>query len=984
MDPDGNGLPDARIVLSNQSLGVRRPLDGTDDGVFYAPTVVPAKGYRLSVTRKNFTNWDSGEFMVTAGQKLNFDITLRSVEGGAKGQGEGHERFVEDTKAGVGAIVPADEAADTPASGRRVDAFVPLAAGTTEADSLPGVPVFHAVPYSNVFLTDGLSTTNTYLLDKPGMANQLSEDAIQSVDIASADFLTEFTGTMGGIVDATTRAGTAAYHGEAYGYFRDPSLQADNRYASGFNVRQKQYQAGVDAGGPIQPDKIFFFANLDFLDRSGQGLNRITNPMIANSSGTQVLASNCQATAAQCAIAEQFIQKQMNVLEPLWDHDYRGLARFDYHKSLRNNFTLEDNAMQFRAPSLAETEVVAPNGGMIGDPILSDQTRYVKIGWTATGSNQVTNDMRLGYFQDRVSEDAVPTGLPTGTLGISIAGTTVGATQPYSAIVPSERRYQAMDQGYWTLGSHTIRVGGSMIWTRDFIDSLADEGGLYTYPSLTAFAEDFGLTGQRDYTYFSQTLGDPTRSLPTRDLGVFAEDTWRGTNRLTITYGLRYDRTHLTQPTQVNTNYYLTDTVTEPWLNLSPRFGAAYMLDDHTVVRAGYGWYYSPISGQLLDSLYLGNAIYQTNILIPPGITGAPIYPNIIPTTGAIPTGSQNVTYGLTTFRNPYNAEMTVAIERRVRPDTTVTLSLMHNRGYKLWTTEDYNQANPSSDQVTTATYNIDNAAGQTVNTYTTQMWYAKNNGNFAHVFQIENSGSSWYNAASLQVRRNMSHGLSLLASYTFSHSLDDTGQNAPFGAGFSSTYNQNYMLDKGNSAFDQRQHAVIQWLWQPKVTNSNSVTARYLLNGWQVAGIATLASGQYDTPIIVVQGQQFSGISMVYTSTINGSDGWNRVPFEAIGSLPTGPEYNVDVRISRPLPITERIKATLLVEAYNVLNKQFNTAVNTIAYTSIGELPSGLVSGTRTGTLFPVPELGAGIAAQGFPDGTNARRVQFGFRVVF
>ena len=991
-DVDRIGIPDCTVVLSNDSLAIRRPMNTTDDGVFYAPTLPAASGYKLRVTRRNFTSWDSPEFSISTGQKVNWDITIRSLETpNAKASGE--ERPVEDTKAGLAAEIRPLEDSDTPASGRTPDALVQLAPGATEADSVPGVFAFHGVPYSNLFLTDGIQTTNLYPLDKPGVAMQLPLDGIQDFQIASADFLAEFGGTAGGVIDAGTPSGTTAYHGEGYGFSRAPGWQAEDKYALGYNVKQQEEQAGLDFGGPILQDKrIFFYGNFDLLDRSGNGLNRITNPLIANPSGTAVLASNCQATAAQCAVAARFIQSQMNVLEPLWEHSYRGLVKVDWRRSNRNSITAEANALQWKAPNLALTEDVAPNGGMIGDPILSEQTRYAKIGWTAMGGNQVTNDLRLGFFQDRLTDNPAPNGLSTGTLGISIAGTTVGATQPYAAVLPSERNYEALDNGNWTLGSHTIRVGASMIWTRDYLDELANQGGLYTYPSLTAFAEDFSMTGERNYTSFAQTLGDPVRNLPTRNMAVYAEDTWRASPKLTITYGLRYEREHLTQPTEVNTSYYLTDTVTEPWLNLSPRFGAAYMLDDKTVVRAGYGWYYAPVSGQLLDSLYLGNGLYQSSALVTPVISGAPVFPQIIPAAGAIPNGSLNISYALTTFRNPYIGEATLALERRINSDTSVTLSLMHNRGYHLWTTEDYNEANPTyynsanptSTQVINETYNIENSSGSVVNTYTNLLWYAKNNSSFQHVYQIENSGSSWYNAASLQVRRRLSHGLSLIASYTWSHSIDDTGQNAPFGAGFSSTYNQNYTADMGNSQFDQRHHAAIQWVWQPAITSSKSFLARNFVNGWQVTGIATLASSQFDTPIIVVDGQLFSGVTMNYTSTINGSDGWNRVPFLPIGSLPTGPEYNIDARISRVVPINERIRAVLLFEGYNILNMQYNTQVNTIAYTAVSQLPPGLLSGATVGTLIPVPGLGTGIAAQGFPDGANARRLQAGFRVVF
>jgi hypothetical protein len=167
-------------------------------------------------------------------------------------------------------------------------------------------------------------------------------------------------------------------------------------------------------------------------------------------------------------------------------------------------------------------------------------------------------------------------------------------------------------------------------------------------------------------------------------------------------------------------------------------------------------------------------------------------------------------------------------------------------------------------------------------------------------------------------------------------------------------------------------------------VTKSKSVMSRYFLNGWQLSTLTTLASSQTFTPLVVVQGQQFSGVTMNYTSSLNGSGGWARVPFLPVNSLKTGPEYNVDARLARVLPITERVKATILFEGFNVFNMQYNTGVNTIAYTSQAVLPPGQANGTATGTLKPVPGLGAGNAAQGFPDGTNARRLQVAIRIVF
>jgi Carboxypeptidase regulatory-like domain/TonB dependent receptor len=981
-DLGGNGMPDAAVVLSNEKLGTERRMYTTDDGVFFTPVVVPAQGYKLKVTRKDYSGWESGDFDVSTGDKIHFEIIVQQLENG-RGQSYGGMRLVNGMRSDLGAEVTPEQTSETPSSGHRLDPLVALAPAVTQPGALPGIWLFHGTPYSNASFLDGIFTTNTYQ-PRPGVMNQLSQDAVQDFNVASATFSPEFGRTLGGVVNAATRSGTGSYHGQLYEYYRNRDWQAEDRFAKGYNVRQLQNQFGLNVGGPIRPDQVYFFLNLEDLDRNAQGLNRITNPLLADPTGTRILSSNCQATAAQCAVAARFLQSQMNVLTPLGDRALRGIAKIDYRRSARNNVSFDANVLQTRAPSLAETEVVAPNGGLLGDPTLRDQTRFAKVGWILEGSSLASNDLRVGWFQDRLTEDPVATGLSTGPLGISIAGTTVGDPLSSSVVIPSERRYQLVDNGTWTLGSHTLRAGLDLSYTRDRVNSLANAAGWYTYPSLTAFALDFPLTTQRNYTNYMQTLGTPTRTLDIRDLDPYVEDTWRANQKLTVNFGLRYEKPRLTQPTQTNSVYFQTSSYSSPYLNLGPRAGVAYALNGNTVIRAGFGFYYAPITGQLLDALYLGNAVYQTSILVTPNQSGAPSFPNIIPSAGRIPNGTTNVAYTTGSFRNPHTQEYSLSIERRLFTGTTVSLSGLHSRGFKLWTTEDYNQANPSSAQQTTETYTIDNAAGQAVGSYTTPVWIARNNANFAHVYQIENGGSSWYNAISLQLRKRMSRGLSAAATYTWSHAIDDAGQQAPFGTAVSSTFNQMYNGDKGNSAFDQRQRATVQLLWQPTVTKSNSVAARYLMNGWQFSTLTTLASSQGITPLAIVQGQQFSGVTMNYTDSLNGSGGWARVPFLPLSSLLTGPAYTVDARIARSLPITERIRAVLLFEGYNIFNMQYNTSVNSIAYLALPTPPAGQPNGPRTGTLFPVAGVGAGNASQGFPDGTNARRLQAGFRIEF
>jgi len=120
-----------------------------------------------------------------------------------------------------------------------------------------------------------------------------------------------------------------------------------------------------------------------------------------------------------------------------------------------------------------------------------------------------------------------------------------------------------------------------------------------------------------------------------------------------------------------------------------------------------------------------------------------------------------------------------------------------------------------------------------------------------------------------------------------------------------------------------------------------------------------------------------FPGVTLAY-STLTGSGGWNRVPFWPVGTIDVDRIYNVDGRLSRSLPFGERVKASLIFEAFNAFNTIHNTGVQTAAYSvSAG----GILKPVTTNG---VSHVGDGNASQGFPDGTNARRMQAGIRFVF
>jgi len=173
----------------------------------------------------------------------------------------------------------------------------------------------------------------------------------------------------------------------------------------------------------------------------------------------------------------------------------------------------------------------------------------------------------------------------------------------------------------------------------------------------------------------------------------------------------------------------------------------------------------------------------------------------------------------------------------------------------------------------------------------------------------------------------------------------------------------------------------VINWIYAPKFIQNDSSLAGHVLNGWQLSAITTMASAHPVTPTInsvsTSSNGVWTGIALA-NNTINGSGGWNRVPWLPVGYLDVDQIYKVDARLTRSFKLAEKVKLNLAFEAFNSFNTINNTSVQTAAYAVSS---GGIVKPVLTNG---VSLLGTGTASQGFPDGTNARRAQLAMRVIF
>jgi hypothetical protein len=981
-DASGAVVAGASVVVANEAKGIRRQLTTTDGGVFNAPALPPADGYSVTVEKQGFNRFEASRIGVQVGQVVNLSVALAVAGTNMQVQVVDELPLVESTKTGNSQVVNSAQILNLPINGRRVDSFALLTPAVVP-DGTFGLVSFRGIAGGNTFLTDGNDTTNGFYNENAGrtrITTQISQDAVQEFEVKSNGYSAEFGRATGGIINTVTRSGTNETHGTGYWFFRNRTLNARDRYAN-FNPPEVRHQAGGSLGGAIVKNKLFYFVNAEMTRRKFPLIASLTRPPLFDGNGRFV--GTCGATPAQCETALRFLDRQFGVLDRRADSEL-GFAKIDYRPNDVDAFSVSFNYLRWISPNGIQTQAVLNNGNGVGNNANSTvRTRYGRASWTRIVTPTIINEARLGWFKDRLFDDVNESLVPalTGRVQISVQGQgNLGVADSYPRLNPSENRWQLTDTATWTAGRHTMKFGFDFVNTLDYNDILRNRFGTYSYPTFTAFAQDLSgnTTGAKRWQSYSQRFGNPVAETWVRDYNFFIQDQYRVTNALTLNYGLRYEYSTFSQPTLVNPNYPRTGVIPEPGRNLAPRFGFAYAMNkNRTVLRGGYGMFYSRFQGGLINTFFLENGIYQRNIslnsAIATDLAAGPVFPNNLAALDRNPpAGTVDVTFPAADFRNPYTQQFDFGIEHEFTRTLGMTVSYVASRGVQLTSVRDLNVG----DMGAPVTYRINDTSGNQVGSYSTPTYRLANrvDTRWRRVNQVENGGRQYYDALVVSVNKRMSRGLQAMVSYTWAHAIDFNqgggNDNIFFSGGPRSLVNGDYPLDKASSSLDVRHRAVISSIYQPEWLKGTRNLMGRMFGGWQLSQITTLQSAQPQTPTIFVSGNPFAGAA--FNTSLNGFGGSSRVPFLPASSLDIDQIYRTDARLTKIIEVGEKSNLQLSFEAFNVFNRVSNTSVNGQAFQA------------TNGVLAPTAGLGQGSASQGFPDGTNARRAQVSLRFVF
>jgi outer membrane receptor protein involved in Fe transport len=982
-DPSGSVVPNAKVVISSTAQGQIRSLATNSAGAFAAPALTPGPGYSVSVTASGFAQSEIKDIDLQVGQNISLNIGMTVSQSATQVEVSSAAEAIDDTKSDVSTTVGLQQITELPINGRRVDSFVLLAPGVTN-DATFGLLSFRGVAGNNSFLLDGNDNTEQFYDENAGrtrIQSQLSADAVEEFQVVSDNFSAEYGRAMGGVVNTVTKSGTNQLHGVGFYYFRSTGFDARDPFST-FNPTEKRVEGGATITGPVIKNKLFFTLNFDLTYRLFPIVDSYVQSGVVNTA-TQTWVG-CAATAAQCNAINALLPRFFGQI-PRTDYNDLGFGRLDYHLSDKNTFTAEFNFLRWYSPNGIQTGLSSTSGaGITGNGDDSVRVRNGKASWTFVPNSSFVNNFRFGYDTDRQADDfdQAELGSGLGYLDVSVGGVQLGPATYLPRVEPSETRYEFSDDATWVKSKHTVKFGFGAYNTEDYVYYISNAYGSYTYLTPTAFAQDYSgaAAGAKNWSSYSQTFGNPVADFKIHEFDWYVQDQWKVNSRLTLNAGVRWDKSlsmnfPVTNPDWPNTGFIHT-----PSANFAPRLGLTYRLDDKSVIRMGYGIFYARLLGGLVDDLWTTNGLYQTaqtlSASTPAQLAAGPVFPNILsaPATGAS-VSATTIQFADPHIRTPYSSQSNLTYERQVGRDMVVTASVLQSRGVHLLSTIDLNAPTPSS----TYTYTVTDVNLNPVGAFTTPIYSgARPNSKYGSVYEDTNGVDSSYDALAVTFEKRFSHGFQTLASYTWSHEIDDgqgAGSNAIYFSGLTTTYNGNNAFERGSGLLDQRQRFVHSFVWSPTLKRSNGAFAKYVANNWQLSAITTLASGRpVGSPTIRVVSAGPSGL--LSTSYIEGIAGNSRVPFLPVDSILTPASYRADARISKIIPfsvVDRELRLALNFEVFNVSNSWSPTSIATQEYTA------------TKGVLTPTPTAwGYGTADGGFPDGTQARRMQISARLTF
>ena len=858
-------------------------------------------------------------------------------------------------------------------------------------------------------------------------------------------------------------ATNTTYNATTGKYVTAPYRPKDNRNQYGFGV-----------GGALIKDKLFWFYSFDEFKRNFPGTSKAANPSsffavpdaalpagytcnlstgsISGSPAASTIDQNACLLAARLGYTTyasgaaayntqlQALLPDMGVVPRFGDQEIN-TPKLDYQLNSKEHVSFLYHRLRWDSPGGVQTSSTSNYA------IDSFGTDFVKLDYgvailESLFTTHLTNELRYQYGRElndegRQTPSAYTTqnfmnasGVPTYVSLLSASGNIgLNLGTPYYSFrtaYPDERKWQIGDTASYQLGNHNIRFGEDFVHNYDLQNNLFEGNGLYNYTTnIVNYFSDLiakkgtcnaalsGIGTNSCYNSYVQGFGPAIFEVTTQDYGVFVQDDWKASPRLTLNLGLRYDYEKVPSPFAGLATLPQTQNVPSDKNNLAPRVGFSWdpFGAGKTVVHGGYGMFFGRIFNAFILNTYenTGSANSQSTYTYTPttsnnGLLVAPTFPAVATSLPPAAATGPNIEFFDKNMQNPMAHEFDLAVQQELGFQNVLTISYLGALGRELPNYLNINLNNDASHTyvfpyvvgagtngscgpvacgttIPVKVYSNKTQTGATAGTYQLTTPYPA----FNSVSDVISNINSSYHALTVEVTKRASRLISYDVNYTWAHALD-FNQSTPTSPGTNNWFDPlgNARANYGNSS-NNIKHRVVGWavLNIPGLAGHSPLT--YATNGWSIKPLVQAQSGlPYSLTVGgTVPNQCYVAGCLEANSSGLGGTGVTYIPAIGRNTYNNPRTIDIDMRIEKDFKLKERYNLELFGEAFNLANHQNVTGITSQGYTLNTVQPAAGNPAPPTSTLVYQSAFGSVTAANG-NNSYQVRQVQIAARITF